>query len=53
MSITWSYSDDESEEQITNKMMTFIGKCESGTEYSHEEITNEELAETYKFLYNQ
>lgn len=53
MSITWSYYDDESEEQITNKMMTFIGKSESGTEYSHEEITNEELAETYKFLYNQ
>lgn len=53
MSITWYDSDDESEEETSNKVMDFTGKYESGSESSDEEITDEELTDTYKLLYSQ
>lgn len=46
-------SDDESEGQTTKKVMAFTRKYESGSESSNEEIIDEELAETYKPLYNK
>lgn len=53
MSITQSDSNDESEEEIDNIVMAFTGKFEHGSESSDEEIIDEELAKTYKILYNQ
>lgn len=53
MSVTWSDFEDESKEETTNKVMSFIGKFESGNDSSDEDITDEELVETYKPLYSQ
>lgn len=43
MSITWSDFDDESEGEITIKVMAFTGKYESCNESSDEDISEEEL----------
>lgn len=42
-SITWSNSDDESEGQITNKVMAFIEKYDSCSESNDEDISTEQL----------
>jgi len=34
-------------------MMDFTGKCESGNESTDEDISDEELAESYKLLYTK
>lgn len=49
-SITWINSDDESEGEIANKVMTSTGKYDSCSESSDEEMSVEELAEKYREL---
>lgn len=51
--ITWSDSNDESEEETANKVMAFIGKYKFTSESSNEEINDEELAFKRKLLYTQ
>jgi len=53
MSSTWydEYFEGECEDEKTNLVMDFTGKCESCNESSDEDISDEELAETYKLLY--
>lgn len=51
LSITWSGLDDEREGEITNKIMTLIGKYKYGSESSDEDISEEELVATYRLLY--
>jgi hypothetical protein len=46
MWITWSDSDEESEGETTNKVMTFTGKYETNSESSDEDIFDEELVAT-------
>lgn len=53
MSATWCDSEDENEEKTTNRVMTFTGKYKSDSEANDEDISDEELVETYKILYSK
>ena len=53
MSSNWSNFEDESEEEITNRVMTFTIKYEFDSESSDEDISDQELTETYKLLYTK
>lgn len=50
LSITWCDSDDESEGEISNKLMAFTRKYESDSESSDQDISEEELVATYRLL---
>ena len=45
MPITWYESDDDSEEEVVDKVIAFTGKCDSYSESSDEEIWLEALDE--------
>ena len=53
MSTTWS--DDELEgahnDEATNYVMAFTRKCETFDEFCHDDLSYEELADSYKQLY--
>lgn len=51
MTITWYEFGDEREEETANKLMAYIGKYESHS--SDEDMTDEELAETFRLLYTK
>lgn len=48
MSFTWPKYDDESEGEVDDKVLVFIGKYDSCSESSEEEMLVEELVETYR-----
>lgn len=48
---TWF--DSESEDEITHRVMTFTRKCESEGESCDEDMTEEKLTATYRFLYTK
>lgn len=41
------------EEEITNRVMAFTGKYDYNSDFSDEDISDEELAKIYKILYRQ
>lgn len=51
MTITWSEFDDESEEESANKVIAFTRKYESGEESSDEDMSEEKLVATFRFLH--
>lgn len=53
MSVTWSKSDDECEEETTNKVMAFNGKYESEEDSSDEDMIKEELVAIFRLLHNK
>lgn len=48
--LIWSKSDDESEDEIANKVMAFTRKYDFCSEASDEDMSVEELAEIYREL---
>lgn len=50
MSITWFDYDDESERDIANKVMAFTRKYDFYSEFSDEDISEEELFDTYRLI---
>lgn len=52
MVATWSVDDSE-EDEIENQVMGLTVKCTSDNEYSVEEISDEELVETFKLMYKK
>lgn len=53
MTITWYESDDPSERETTNKVITFIGKFESEKDFDDEDMIKKDLAATLRLLYTK
>lgn len=53
LSITWSDSDDESERETANSVMAFIEKYEYEGDYSDKNMTEEEMAATFRLLHSK
>lgn len=50
LSIIWSDSEDESERQNANNVITYSGKYEEESEFNDEYMNNEELVANYRIL---
>lgn len=51
MTITWSNSYNDSQDEIANSITTFNIKCMSEFEYSNNYVTNKELEASCRLLY--
>lgn len=50
MSITWSDSDNECDGENVNKVIAYICKCNTEGESSDEDLTSEEIDDSFKLL---
>lgn len=53
MTITWSESDDESNGEISSKLMAFTRKYEYEEEFSDEDMYEEDLVETFILMHTR